>query len=69
MILYRFIEWMDCCCCGGGGGYGHVNVKEETGVENQISSICRDVNIRHLRRTKACEALACFPSSIALYSG
>ncbi|KAG8641724.1 transcription factor bHLH90 isoform X2 [Manihot esculenta] len=59
----RFIQWMGCCCGGGG------NVKEERGGENNSAALCRDLYFKHPIRTKACEALACFPSFMPLYSG
>ncbi|XP_065876414.1 transcription factor bHLH90 [Euphorbia lathyris] len=59
----RFIEWMGCCCCGGGG-----KVEKQSRVENESFPLCRDLYFRHKIRTKACEALARFPSFIPLYS-
>ncbi|CAK9182746.1 unnamed protein product [Ilex paraguariensis] len=58
---------MDCCCGGGTGD--HVTVKEENCVEKHLLPLCRDDYIKHPIRTKACEELASFPSSIPLYSG
>ncbi|KAK3017105.1 hypothetical protein RJ639_006955, partial [Escallonia herrerae] len=63
----RFIEWMGCCCGGGNGDCK--NVKQESGEEKCLTPICRDAHIRHPVRTKACELLANFPSSMPLYSG
>ncbi|KAK2636496.1 hypothetical protein Ddye_031288 [Dipteronia dyeriana] len=67
----RFIEWMGCCCSGGRGVYGDAKVKEENGQgqEQQLSALCRDAHTKHSIRTKACEALQCFPFFLALYSG
>ncbi|KAK3041804.1 hypothetical protein RJ639_000320, partial [Escallonia herrerae] len=63
----RFIEWMGCCCGGGNGDCK--NVKQESNEEKCLIPICRDAHIRHPVRTKACELLAKFPSSMPLYSG
>ncbi|KAJ9176385.1 hypothetical protein P3X46_011703 [Hevea brasiliensis] len=60
----RFIQWMGCCCGGGGG-----EVKEERGEENHSAALCRDMYFKHPISTKACEALACFPPFMPLYSG
>ncbi|XP_038692261.1 transcription factor bHLH90 isoform X2 [Tripterygium wilfordii] len=61
----RFIEWVGCCC----GGVC-VNVKEEKKEEEQhLVPLCRDAYIQHPIRTRACEALAHFPSFMSLYSG
>ncbi|KAK1552373.1 hypothetical protein Q3G72_015521 [Acer saccharum] len=67
----RFIEWMGCCCSGGGGVYGDAKVKEENreDQEQQLSALCRDAHSKHTIRTKACDALQCFPFFMALYSG
>ncbi|XP_020538971.1 transcription factor bHLH90 isoform X2 [Jatropha curcas] len=76
-LLRPFVDskaW-DCCVVwklgddpssGGGGGDGG-KVKEERIDENV--GICRDLYFKHPIRTKACEALACFPSFMPLYSG
>ncbi|KAG5604542.1 hypothetical protein H5410_026034 [Solanum commersonii] len=63
----RFIEWMGCCCSGANGV--DVNVKRENGGKQKFSSLCRDIQVQHPIRTKACEVLAHFPHSISLYSG
>ncbi|XP_015578625.1 transcription factor bHLH90 isoform X2 [Ricinus communis] len=60
----RYIEWMGCCCSGGGG-----KVKMERGEDKYSVSLCRDVYFKHPISTKACEALAGYPSSMPLYSG
>ncbi|XP_034682789.1 transcription factor bHLH90 isoform X2 [Vitis riparia] len=61
----RFVEWMDCCC---GGGYGLANVKVEREGQH-LPPLCRDRYSQHPVRTRACEALAQFPSFMPLYSG
>lgn len=66
-VVFRFIEWMGCCCSGANGV--DVNVKRENGGKQTFSSLCRDIQVQHPIRTKACEALAHFPHSISLYSG
>ncbi|KAL2488361.1 transcription factor bHLH [Forsythia ovata] len=63
----RFIEWGACCCSGGNGE--HFKMKEEIGVEKHLIIECKDTRNKHPIRTKACRALAQFPSSIGLYSG
>ncbi|MCD7446016.1 hypothetical protein HAX54_031499 [Datura stramonium] len=63
----RFIEWMGCCCSGANGV--DVNVKKENGGKQKFTALCRDIEVQHPIRTKACEALAHFPLSISLYSG
>lgn len=63
--LHRFVEWMDCCC---GGGYGLANVKVEREGQH-LPPLCRDRYSQHPVRTRACEALAQFPSFMPLYSG
>ncbi|KAJ6351597.1 hypothetical protein OIU78_007499 [Salix suchowensis] len=65
----RFIEWVGCCCGGGGGG-GY-NVERDRGEDAQVGEgpFCKDVYFKHPARTKACEALSRFPSSMPLYSG
>ncbi|OIT33885.1 PREDICTED: transcription factor bHLH90-like [Nicotiana attenuata] len=63
----RFIEWIGCCCSGAKGV--DVNVKKENGGHLTFTTLCRDGQIQHPIRTKACEALAHFPLSISLYSG
>ncbi|KAL9401142.1 hypothetical protein Peur_004991 [Populus x canadensis] len=63
----RFIEWVGCCCGGGGGG----GVERDRGEDGQFGRgpLCKDVYFKHPVRTKACEALSRFPSSMPLYSG
>ncbi|KAJ8547639.1 hypothetical protein K7X08_011225 [Anisodus acutangulus] len=63
----RFIEWMGCCCSG--ANEVDVNVKKENGGMQNYTALCRDSQVQHPIRTKACEALAHFPLSISLYSG
>ncbi|KAM3322572.1 transcription factor bHLH90 [Capsicum chacoense] len=63
----RFIEWMGCCCSGANGV--DVNVKKENGGKQKVTALCKDIQVQHPIRTKACEALAQFPLSISLYSG
>ncbi|CAN4123307.1 unnamed protein product [Withania somnifera] len=63
----RFIEWMGCCCSGANGV--DVNVKKENRGKQKFTALCRDMQVKHPIRTKACEALAHFPLSISLYSG
>ncbi|XP_070043774.1 transcription factor bHLH90-like isoform X2 [Nicotiana tabacum] len=63
----RFIEWIGCCCSGAKAV--DVNVKKENGGQLTFTTLCRDSQIQHPIRTKACEALAHFPLSISLYSG
>ncbi|CAA2956414.1 transcription factor bHLH90 [Olea europaea subsp. europaea] len=63
----RFIKWGACCCSGANGG--HFKMKEETGLEKHLIIECKDTRNKHPVRTKACRALAQFPSSIGLYSG
>lgn len=65
----RFVEWMDCCC--GGGNDCYITVKEESVVEAEkhLGPLCRDAHFQHPPRTKACETLAQYPSSMPLYSG
>nr|XP_009768126.1 PREDICTED: transcription factor bHLH90 isoform X2 [Nicotiana sylvestris] len=63
----RFIEWIGCCCAGAKAV--DVNVKKENGGQLTFTTLCRDSQIQHPIRTKACEALAHFPLSISLYSG
>lgn len=64
---------MGCCCGGGGGGVGGggYNVERDRGEDNQFGRgpFCKDVYFKHPVRTKACEALSRFPSSMPLYSG
>lgn len=69
VVFFRFIEWVGCCCGGGGGG-GY-NVKRDRGEDAQVGEgpFCKDVYFKHPARTKACEALSRFPSSMPLYSG
>ncbi|KAF3685457.1 hypothetical protein T459_01052 [Capsicum annuum] len=63
----RFIEWMGCCCSGANGV--DVNVKKENGGKQKVTALCKDIQVQHPIRTRACEALAQFPLSISLYSG
>ncbi|KAL7261115.1 hypothetical protein ACSBR1_006707 [Camellia fascicularis] len=67
----RFIQWVGCCCAGACACGGElVNVKEESGHQkHQLFPLCRDCKIKHSAKTKACEKLSHFPSSMALYSG
>ncbi|KAL3582755.1 hypothetical protein D5086_017087 [Populus alba] len=67
----RFIEWVGCCCGGGGGGGGGYNVERDRREDNQFGRgpLCKDVYFKHPVRTKACEALSRYPSSMPLYSG
>lgn len=58
---------MYCCCSG--SNYKCDNVKVEIGEENYLASLCKDVYHKHPICTKACEALAQFPSFMPLYSG
>ena len=58
---------MDCCC---GGGYGLTNTNFKVEREGrQLPSLCRDTHSQHPVRTRACKALALFPSFMPLYSG
>ncbi|CAL5338327.1 unnamed protein product [Camellia sinensis] len=67
----RFIQWVGCCCAGACACGGElVNVKEESGDQkHHLFPLCRDCKIKHSAKTKACEKLSHFPSSMALYSG
>ncbi|KAJ8773835.1 hypothetical protein K2173_008298 [Erythroxylum novogranatense] len=71
----RFIEWLGCCCNGGGDGgnsagqYKFDNVKEEKREDEDLAQFCRDIHLKHVVRTKSCEALAKFPAYMPLYSG
>ncbi|KAJ7943646.1 transcription factor bHLH90 [Quillaja saponaria] len=66
----RYIEWVGCCCRGGvNGDYKLAKVKEEKGEGHHLEPICKDTHFQHPLRTKACEALAQFPSAMPLYSG
>lgn len=67
VCVFRFIEWIGCCCAGAKAV--DVNVKKENGGQLTFTTLCRDSQIQHPIRTKACEALAHFPLSISLYSG
>ncbi|KAL3726536.1 hypothetical protein ACJRO7_031437 [Eucalyptus globulus] len=66
-----FIEWVGCCCGGGGGGGGGSRLDgvkvEERGEPRRL--LCRDLRDQHPVRTRACRALALYPSFLPLYSG
>ncbi|XP_038893038.1 transcription factor ABORTED MICROSPORES isoform X2 [Benincasa hispida] len=62
------IVWKSRDDSSSSGGVSDASGKKEAG-ETIPAMFCKDTRFRHFRRTNACQALAQFPSSIALNSG
>ncbi|XP_030516808.1 transcription factor bHLH90-like isoform X2 [Rhodamnia argentea] len=67
-----FVEWVGCCCCGGGpifDGVKEEKQEDDAQLRHSTTPICRDHRSQHPMRTRACLALALYPSSFPLCSG
>ncbi|KAI3976261.1 hypothetical protein MKX01_021803 [Papaver californicum] len=56
------MEWLGCCC---GGAEDDI----QDGGEGHLYKPCRDMVFQHLRKSKACEAIAKLPTTVTLASG